>query len=374
MTHGLEPAGVPPGTSRADGLRRALVASFDAAALASGSVLERDFEIAGERVRLRSATASLVDQLSRAFSHLGTSSPGTPALTVNLWDSESHATIPPPTPEAGGELAPGAFFHSSVDGLRLGYQLGTSGDARVLAAYREAPTPAVSVLDDEHGEAWHWVADARRYPYWEQATPIRFLLDWWLRDRGTHVLHAGAVGTSEGGVLLVGKSGSGKSTAALSSLRSQLLYAADDFVAVSVEPEPWIHSLYVSGKLMPDHLRLLPFLRPALANDDQLDFEKAVVYVHEHWPENVSSGFPLRAILAPRVVPGRAEARAVPASPLGGLAALAPSTVFQLHTRGRDSLARMRQLAETVPSYVLETGSDIGSIPDAIAGVLGTLR
>jgi hypothetical protein len=44
-----------------------------------------------------------------------------------------------------------------------------------------------------------------------------------------------------------------------------------------------------------------------------------------------------------------------------------------MHTRGQDSLVRARRLLETVPSYVLELGSDIPSIPRAIGDLVETL-
>jgi hypothetical protein len=237
------------------------------------------------------------------------------------------------------------------------------------------PTPALSVLAVGRGRAWYWVEDAERIPYWEQATPLVYLMHWWLREHDTHLLHAGAVGTEAGGVLLVGKSGSGKSTATLSTLQSdELRYAGDDYVAVSLTETPWVHGLYSAGKLMPNHVQRLPFLLSALSNTDQLDVEKAVVYVHEQWPGHITRGFPLRAILAPKVVPSLREARVVETSRIAALAALAPSTVFQMHTRAQDSLEHMRRLAELVPSYVLELGSDMASIPASILELLRRLE
>jgi hypothetical protein len=229
------------------------------------------------------------------------------------------------------------------------------------------------VLDVARGQAWYWVTDASRIPYWEEATAIRFLLDWWMRERGVHQVHAGAVGTAEGGVLLVGKSGSGKSTSTLACLESDLLYAGDDYVGVGVEPQPYVHSLYSSGKVMPAHVQRLPFLLPALSNTDQVGAEKAVVYVHEQWPRAITSGFPLKALMAPRVTPGLVESRVVEISRIEGLAAFAPSTVFQMHTRAKQSLASMSRLLERVPCYRLELGSDISSIPRAIEGLLERL-
>lgn len=351
-----------------------LVESFDAAVDAgSGGVEQRDFRLAGAVVRLRSPHPDMLRRLSRAFAHLEPAeSAGTPDLVVNLWDSTGGAH-PPPLPNTRGEEAPGAFFYFSNEQLRAGFQLGTSGDARVLEVYPDPPTPALSVLERGAARGWYWVAESARIPYWEQATPLVYLLDWWLRERDMHMLHAGAVGSPAGGVILVGKSGSGKSTAALSSLDSDLLYAGDDYVCVSLGDNPMVHSFYSSGKLMQNHVDRLPFLLDALANGDRLAVEKAVVYVNERWPAKMATTFPLRALLLPRVTPGLVEARIVETSPAAAFRALAPSTVFQMHTRGQDSLVRARRLVERVPSYSLELGSDMASIPLAIGDLVARL-
>ena len=351
----------------------ALEDSFEAAVTAAGSVHQREFALAGVHVRLRSPNADMLAKLTHAFTHLARGE-GEPELVVNLWDSAYGDTPSPPLPNTSGEEAPGAFFYYSDDDVRAGFQLGTSGDARVLAVYPEAPTPALSALTTRGDRGWYWVADAVRIPYWEQATPMVYLLDWWLRGRGMHLLHAGAVGNESGGVVLVGKSGSGKSTTTLSCLDADLGYAGDDYVAVSLGAEPQVHGLYSSGKLMPNHVERLPFLLDALSNRDFLDVEKAIVYVHEQWPGHVSKGFPLRAVVAPRITPGLVEARATRTTPAAGFTALAPSTVFQMHTRGQDSLIRIRQLVETVPSYVLEIGSDMASIPKALRALIDELN
>jgi hypothetical protein len=370
-------------SSAADGLHAAasdpallfeLAGSFGAAVKAAGEVVERSYLIAGHPVTLRGAGTDVIDQLARTFTHLEAPAEPRGRLVVNLWDSKTHGTPEPPLPKLEGEQAPGAFFYYGDDRVRAGYQLGTSGDVRVLDVYKEEPTRALSVLDGIASEAWYWVENAARIPYWEQATPIRYLLDWYLRARGVLQVHAGSVGTEAGGVLLVGKSGSGKSTATLSTLQSDLQYAGDDYVAVETDGEPYVHALYSAGKLMPDHVQRLPFLLPALANGEQLETEKAVVYVHEHWPDRMTTGFPLRAILVPRVAHGLERARVTRASALVGMTALAPSTVFQMHTRGQDALRRMRGLLERVPTYHIDLGSDMPSIPAAIVELVAELN
>lgn len=352
---------------------RQLSASYEAA-LAAGQACECWLRIAGGTVLLRSSSPEMLDRVTRTFTHLRCDAQAAADLTMHLWDTVPAGLPDPPLPDVHGEQQPGAFFYYSDDDVRAGFQLGTSGDARVLAVYPHAAPPSLSVLDISRSEAWYWMADAGRMPYWEQATPVKYLLDWWMSQRGLKQVHAGAVGTPEGGVLLVGKSGSGKSTSTLSCLQSDLLYAGDDYVGVAIEPEPYVHSLYTSGKIMPDHVERLPFLLPVVANPDDLGIEKAVVYVHEHWPQAVTPGFPLRALLAPRVTPGLTTSRIVEVSRAEGLAALAPSTVFQMHTQARQSLAQMSRLLGRIPCYRLELGSDIPSIPRAIEGLLGDLN
>lgn len=370
----MTPTQTSLGTAPAFAAPALMEASYDEAA-AAGAPCERRLAIAGRSVLVRSAGPEMLERLTRTFTHLASSDEGEPDLTIHFWDSASGSTSQPPVPDVGDpeQHQPGAFFYYSDDRLRAGYQLGTSGDPRVIEAYPHAAPPSLSVLDAERGEAWYWVSDAHRIPYWEEATAIRFLLDWWMRERGIHQVHAGAVGMAEGGVLMVGKSGSGKSTSTLACLESDLLYAGDDYVGVGVEPEPYVHSLYSSGKVMPDHVRRLPFLLPAVSNSDQVGEEKAVVYVHEEWPLAITSGFPLKALLAPRVTPGLVESRIVEISRLEGLAAFAPSTVFQMHTRAKQSLAAMSRLLEHVPCYRLELGSDIPSIPRAVEDLLERL-
>ncbi|HEU5245228.1 MAG TPA: hypothetical protein VFU33_12575 [Gaiellaceae bacterium] len=356
-----------------------IVASFEAAAREAPGIEERDFMLAGAEVRFRSPHSEMLGTLCRAFAHLELAEPAArPQLVVDLWDGASGGPVPP-LPSERDQKAPGAFFYFSSDRLRAGFQAGTSGDPRVLAIHPEVTRPPLdpmerlTVLERSNTHGWYWVADAARIPYWEQASPLLFLFDWWLRDRNMHLLHAAAVGVPAGGILLVGKSGSGKSTAALSSLASDLLYAGDDYVCVSLDPHPHVHGLYNTGKLMQDHVERLPFVLDGLANRDRLT-EKAVVYVNESWPARLTPGFPLRALMIPRVTPGLVEARATETSPAAGLRALAPSTVLQMHTRGQDSLARVRRLLERVPTYTLELGSDMVSIPRTIHELIQSLN
>lgn len=324
-----------------DGLQE----DFERAAEAAGRVAELRLAVAGKPVRIRFAGAAAAEALSPAFAHLEVREDEPPSLTLHVWDSGARRAA------ASGA---GASYYSEQDGVR---------------ALHQPASGVFSVLNAEADTGWFWMPDANGLPYWDYTAPFRHLLSWWLDAQGLRQVHGGAVGMEEGGVLLVGPGGSGKSTTALSTLLDERLrYAGDDYVAVGSAPAPAVHSLYCSGKVHPDDLHRLPHLEPALADGARPD-EKAVFYVERAFPGRSTAGFPLRAIVVPRVTDRRA-ARAVPGTRAEALAALAPSTIFQLHPPARDALAWMAGLVRRVPTFVLELGSDVETIPSELLRIV----
>jgi hypothetical protein len=332
-------------------------AAIEASFAASTDVSVDRYAIGGAAVELRFASPALRERLTPAFAHVAVPAAASAAsLTVHLWDSASTGADSPPRPETPADQPQGALYHLVEPPLRAAYQPGLE---------------TLSVFDSEAGVAWYWVASAFEQPSWDQACPIRQILFWWLAGRGYLQVHGAAVGTEAGGVLVVGTPGSGKSTVALACLDSKLRYAGDDYVAVAVEPSPNVASLYNSAKLEPEHVRgLLPHLLPVLANADRLETEKAVLYVHEHFPERTTAGFPLRAVLVPKLRLARQETRVAEASRATAFAALGPSTIFQLHTAGSAELATMSRLVARVPCYTLEVGADPKTIAPAVLSIL----
>ena len=333
-----------------------LAESFQRAA--GVGVDEHRFRVAGHVLLLRFAGPALAERMIPALAHLAADGDDEPHLSVDIWDSASTGTPEPALPAVDSDRDPfGAVYFFGAPPVRAAYQPGP----RIVSAF-----------DAERARAWYWVANAVELPYWDAAAPIRQLLHWWLEARGLRLVHGGAVGRPAGGVLLVGRGGSGKSTSALSSLRSELRYAGDDYVAVALEPEPRVHSLYNSGKVEPHHVERLPHLRGALANPDRLATEKAIVYVEGNYPGRAIDGFPLRAVLVPRITE-REQPRVIEASRAAALKALAPSTIFQLHPQGGQALAAMARLVDKVPAYTLELGADVDALPVEIGRLLDRL-
>jgi hypothetical protein len=323
-----------------------------AEAAAGGSVQEH-LAIAGAPLRLEFADERTHDRLAPGLAHLVQPPSAAPELTLRVWDSAGPAPEPPLPEVPPGPR--GRIYYSEDGPVRVAYQPGL----RLL-----------SVLDRERRLGWFWCAAAAELPYWESSAPFRQLLHWWLPSRGLLLVHGAAVGRPEGGVLLVGRGGSGKSTSALACLESDLLYAGDDYCAVE-DASPAVHSLYCSGKLEPMHATRLDHLPAPTIDGDGSDDEKAVFFVQERYPERMSRSFPLRAVLAPTI--GGAEARIEPLAGAAALRALAPSTLLQLHPADPGAFARMAGLVNTVPAFAFELGPDIARIPAAIERLLDEL-
>jgi hypothetical protein len=342
-------------TSRAVDYFDSVYDCFESSRQVAGAV-ERHYRIGGYLVRLSFSGPALLS-LTRALEHLATDDYSTPDLTICLWDSEStgQRMISRPWQESDF-LARGVIQGYNTERIYTAFQHGSG---------------AVSVLDKERNLAVFWAPD-HNLPYWEYGSPVRTILHWWLLSRGLQLVHAAAVGNSNGGVLIGGKGGSGKSTTALACLESNLSYAGDDYTLLGLDPGPVVHSLYNSAKLNSDHVQRFPALVPKIANPERLTDEKALLFVHEHYSAKVAARLPVRAILLPRVT-GLPETRFKRVSVGLALAALAPSTIFQLPRAGNEALKFLAGFARGLPCFSLEAGTDLSTIPPAIERILAEI-
>ena len=346
---------------------QAVEEGFHRAVKAVQGPVEYFYKIAGHTICLRFAGRALVPQVTSALAHLESDRVAKPALTVSLWDTVSTQTGMP------------LLVSSLIQLLRLRWwelldsrrEIKGFNDHRIRSAFHLGPD-ILSLLDIQQNQALYWVMDASQIPYYERGSPLQTILNWWAANHGCQYVHAGAVGTEAGGVLLAGKGGCGKSTAALACIGSRLKYASDDYSLVAINPTPRAYSLYSTAKLKGiEDIRRFPLLAPMIDNMDRLDEEKAMIFLHEHHPEKIVSEFPLRAILLPQFT-GKPETKLHPAKPVAALRALAPSTILQLAGAGQEAFRLMSALVQRVPCYIFETGTEISRIPEVILSLLNS--
>jgi hypothetical protein len=230
---------------------------------------------------------------------------------------------------------------------------------------------AVSAVTADASHAWHWVEAADEIRYWDVAAPFKAIIHRWARSRGRQLVHAGAVGTDDGAALLVGSPGSGKSTTSLVCLDAGMRYLGDDYVMVSTEPEPQVHSISSAAKLEVPQAKRNPHLMPTIWNGDRLGEkhqEKAVAFLDQA-PGAVVGSLPLKIVIVPRVS-GQPDTTASKLSGGRAFLALAPSTIIQMPGSRDHEFAAMGELVRQIPAAALHLGSDLSTIAPVIKDLI----
>jgi hypothetical protein len=319
----------------------------------------RSMRIGDATVTLEFAGDQLVEPMTRALEHLMVPAADRADLTIGLWEIES-VRVPLPLPPWGNEayLNRGEILGFNHDGHLTNF----NPDGRILSVY-----------DAASARAHVGVFNQAELPAYERAAPLRPILARFLETRGIQYLHAAAVGTPKGGVIITGKSGAGKSTTSLACLNSQLSFAGDDYCAARFDGEPTAFSVYSSAKGHAETVRRLGFLEPLISNPETMARDKAIWYLAEHFPDKLIREFPLQAILIPRVT-GQTDTRVTATSPQSALRALAPSTISQLPNAGSEVFQHLAAVARKTPAFTLELGTEMTQIPDVILHLLRDLE
>lgn len=342
-----------------------LLEGFRCASESEENLIEEYIRVGGFTICLRFAGKGLVSQLMPALSHLSIQPAGPPNLTICLWDTASTGMQLHPLLD----ICRNQIRSQPHKYLTPRQEIRLISNARIPATY-ESGSNVLSMFDPQRDLAVYWVDDGAALPYYERGAPVRTILNWWLSQHDMQCVHAGAVGVAEGGVLLIGKGGSGKSTTALACLESDLLYASDDYCLVGTQPSPYVYSLYNTAKLRGSlDIERQPHFLPMLDNPERMDDEKLMIFVGQHLPHKLQNGFPLKAILLPTVT-SNIDTKTSPVSAGEALRSLVPTTLFQLPGAAEQAFRRMTRLVQQLPCYRLELGSDIKASPGVILDLI----
>lgn len=334
---------------------------------ASGLV-EHFYEIGSRIARLRFVGPALVDPLTRAIGHLRHEPVARPDLTINIWDSETTGVPLSPLLQALID----AIYGNPFVLLTPRHEITALSNDRVAATF-ELGSGVFILFDRLRNEAVYWVRDPLNLPYYERGAPFRTAFNWGLARHGVQCVHAAAVGSEQGAILITGRSGSGKSTTALACISGSLKYLGDDYCAFSAAHDPEVFSLYNTGKLNDDvDLARQPQFAPWIVNPERTGDEKYLMYLGEQVPDRIIRRAPLRAIVMPKITK-TTRPRLESTSPAAALRALAPSSMFQLPGAAEDALVRMARLARTLPSYTLECGPDLAANTEVLEEFVGIL-
>jgi len=303
-----------------DAARR--IAGRVSAALAHDRVARR-LAIAGTPIEL-TASSDVADAVLAPFEHLQTSDDGDVALRIAIAQMQD----------------------GDVDD-----DLSDSGVVLVEERTVVHLNPhSAAVLDRAAGTIHALVRTDGGVAPWVRAKPLQVPLSIFFADRGVDLLHSALVSRNGDGILITGNSGCGKSTLAIAALDAGFDFLGDDCVAVDGMRG---HSIFGCGCL------------------DRGGDEKEVVPIARMHAARIATSTTIRAIVLPRVTHGdvvlsRAAGR-------DALLALAPGSILKRAVPPAAALARMAQLARSVPVYRLEMGA-IGDAVTKLGEVLQCLR
>jgi hypothetical protein len=319
---------------------------------------ETRLQVGQAQFHLRIAGQHLPEVILPALAHLmiADEKPASQVIGLNIWQANPGGVWPEPPPFTPGDYrryGQRAVAHAA--GCSIMYSL----NDRQLFAY-----------DRESRQGYFWAEDLGQASIYERAAPLQTLFHWALQAFGWHIVHAAAIGTAQGGLLLIGSSGSGKSTTALSCLAhpSGLKLLSDDKCLVSLESQPpQAQSLFSSAKIKADMLARLPEFSAQLQGwDTCFKAEKGLLFLHPTYAPDLIASFPLKALVVTQIS-GKAEAASFsPISPAQIFRALGPSTIIWLPGAEQEHYRFMAALASRLPCYRLNLSTDLQANSQAI--------
>jgi hypothetical protein len=333
--------------------------AFDQAAADHRDELDESHYIfAGRSVRIRVVGRELAKHILRPFAHVRAVGPAPvePQLTIDLWHDKTRPPIGPEYDDLGWSETTVQSTGNRFLGQRLPHTF--------------------SCLDRESGRVLASIAWHDRIFIYERAKPLARLLLKWHNDRAIQLTHAGLVARNGNGILLVGKSGSGKSTTSLACVTAGFDYLSEDYVGLESCPDGSFmgHSIYNSVFAKTTHLARFEELFPHAIKGRLPHEEKSVIILSRIFPERLKRAVPIRALVLPRVAPAAATEFRV-ASKGETLLALGPSSLLQIPNRGLGSQGfdRLAQLVARLPCYCLMVGEDLHSIAPCVEALVSDL-
>ncbi len=312
--------------------------------------------IGGKVIRINFANQIVCSVLSPAIEHLRTTKPPEKIdLDIRIYDSKSYPSL---TAEIPKEIRALGLRQETEANSRPIFYFGSNNYS--LAYQTRDGVSEVNFFDKQNMEAVFWIRDINETLVATSeviTAPFRTIFAWFFSLHDKVILHSAGVGSPEGGILLIGPGGSGKTSSALSSLHSGLKFAGDDSILVSLGVEPHAYSLYSSARLFTSDLRYFDFFNPAIERIDAEAKEKSRLLLAESFSEMLIPSFPIKAIIAPIICEHQEQPLLEVISPAESLRILAPSSLLHIPGQNQATFHSMVSVVNAIPSFRLYLGN-----------------
>jgi hypothetical protein len=260
-----------------------ILSYFSNAELASNDLRRRSLSLCGRQVRIVYSSEILETSLFKAFEHLeNIENNAAPAFQIFVCDRNVLSRD-----------LPGWAQLTGFSGRNKEYLMYNAG---AIHALFNPDSQVFSLVDTASGQGWYYLPQVADLPWYEKSSPMRMLLHWCCEMVGLILVHAAAVGWASGAVLLVGRSGTGKSTTAMLATQSGFSFLGDDYVVLDNTRGPAVLSAYNSIKFRREMLERLPSAEKLSVNDPYID-EKGYFFLYETHPDSLVKIMSLKAVL-----------------------------------------------------------------------------
>lgn len=314
---------------------------------------------AGQSVRLRVAGSQLSRHMNEAFEQLRVDEPeDAPAvLHIEMWDRART-----------GIGCPGvAYVPDSTTLLDSGI-INSYANEEILRYERGH---YVTTLDRAGSQLFSCRADGASLALYERAKPFDMMLARWYYDQGVQQIHVGMVSKDGDGVIFVGASGSGKSTATLACALAGYACLGDDHNGLELTPggECIGHSIYNSARITEDHLVRFPQLAPWEIKPTSEWDHKSMLLMSRIPIIRTAATTRIRAVVIPRIV-GEGPCTWQKASKVQTLIALAPTSLRGPLNAGYSGLSNLTEFIPRMPCFRLNIGRHVEDIPACVDSLL----
>lgn len=332
-----------------------LESTFDSAFGSSCQTSKKYFKIANKIICLSFIGTRFIPTLTSSLSHNEIEEGNDHDLEICIWDGQLI--------DSGSPLPRLDLESFSSRGL-----VSALSSSKFFTHY-QAGSEAVSFLDLKKNKAYFCFSGKKDLPIFEHAAPFRAIFDAWLKENGSHLVHAACLSFEGKAAMIVGRGGMGKSTTATTSAFYGLDYLGDDYIALSKNETPRAFSLYNSSKILIHELVNLNIDSSKIESTPTISDNKKLIFLKNISSVKITSEAQLVSTIIPKVTDNK-ESKIYKIKAQSALFALAPSTIFQSATGSQVDLEFMTRILKRTRNYCLELSRDKESTARCIKSTL----
>lgn len=225
----------------------------------------------------------------------------------------------------------------------------------------------VTTIDRRAGRGLVWFTKPDRIASWHIARPLMHAIKGASLRTSWTPIHAASVARNDGAILIVGQSGAGKTSIAMTCASQGWDYLGDDAVIVRADPAR-VASLYSSARLREDTFQHYPeAMRACLGVSDDAGELKAEVDMALLRPPAAEAG--IKAIVVPQPTDW-AKLRLAPMGRADTLRKLMEATRQSMLGDEAVAFSKLAALVSQVPCYALTAGGDAATLSDGLARLI----